>query len=143
MLAAAGGRWPDNGFMSLKEGVALAQEIIEIHPASQYYPYALIVRMRPYTLPDEIERAREAAERFPDSPLHSDLLMHAANCALSKAVTASFWNRDRATGEKYYALAQRYLDDVLKSTSSPVLLDEARRGARDIQREAERKAQKE
>jgi hypothetical protein len=142
MLAAAGGRWSDSGFMSLKEGVALAQEIIDIHPASQYYPYALILRMR-YALPDEIERSREAAERFPDSPVHSDLLMHAASCALSEAITASFWNHDHVKGEKYYALAQRYLDDVLKSTSSPVLLDEARRGVRDIQREAERKVQKE
>jgi hypothetical protein len=72
----------------------------------------------------------------------SDLLMRAANYALSKAITASFWNRDRATGEKY-ALAQRYLDDVLKSTSSPVLLEEARRGVQNVQREAERKLQKE
>lgn len=139
MLAVSGGHWSDGGFMSLKEGVALAQEIIAIHPASQYYPYALLLRMR-YALPDEIERAREAAERFPDSPVHADLLMHAANSALGKALTAGR-NHDRATGEKYYALAQRYLDDVLKSTSSPVLLDEARRGVRDVQREAERTVQ--
>jgi hypothetical protein len=126
MLAVGGGHWSDDGFTRLKEGLALAQEIIAIHPGSQYYPYALVLRTH-QELPDEMERARDAANRFTESPAHSYLLMHAAGYAFSKAARASRVNHDRATGDKYFALAQLYLDDVIKSTSNPALLNTANR----------------
>jgi hypothetical protein len=126
MVSASHGHWSDDGFVRLKEGAALAQEIIATHPASQYYPYALILRTR-YDRFDEIDRSREAAVRFAESPAHSYLLMHAAVCALSKALTAEQWVHDPAASAKYNALAETYFDDVLKSTSSPFLLDKVYR----------------
>jgi hypothetical protein len=137
MNALSEGGWSDNGFTRLKEGMALAQQIINLHPTSEYYPYALILRSR-YDLPDEIERARDAAARFSGSPAHSYLLMHAAKCALNKATLATEVNHDRATGEKYFALARVYLDDALKSTSNPALLDSANRSAQIIRHNFER-----
>jgi hypothetical protein len=124
MVSLSHGHWSDNAFVRLKEGAALAQEIIATHPTSQYYPYALILRTR-YDLFDEMERSREAAVRFAESPAHSYLLMHAAASALGKALTAEQWVHDPEASAKYNALAQSYFDDVLKSTSSPFLVDKA------------------
>ena len=68
MQELTGRHWPDGGFAFLKEGKDLAREIIELHPASSYYPYALLLDSFARSEKD-IPVLLSAAERFPKSRL--------------------------------------------------------------------------
>jgi len=68
-----------------------------VHPASAYYPYALLIDAecnyrRPKTR-DDISKALETAQRFQSSPAYSHLLLRAAEVAESIAHHA-FWDHD-------------------------------------------------
>lgn len=39
-------QWTDDGFLRFREGQDLAAEIVDAHPSSGYYPYALLLRTR-------------------------------------------------------------------------------------------------
>ena len=81
MQAISRGQWAAMSFQSSREGECLRDEIIRLHPASSYYPYALAMdAMRP------VDKSRlpilfEAAERFAESPARPYLLLAAADGA--------------------------------------------------------------
>ena len=121
MKSVSQGHWSDDGFIRLKGGKELLQEILQIHPTSNYYPYALLLES-PFAPKEDIAKTLDAAERFHDSPAYPYLLMHAAACALDEP-----GRHDAKTDDEYFALAEKYLDDVLKKTSNPALLESAKR----------------
>jgi len=43
MVAATDGKWADDSLANSKEGRHILREILQIHPASGYYPYALLL----------------------------------------------------------------------------------------------------
>jgi hypothetical protein len=123
------GGWSDDGFMGLKEGLEIAKEIRELHPASQYYPYAILLQFQNET---NISKILDAADRFLDSPAYPYLLLLAGGCAESAAIKAERNNEADAV-EKDYALAGRLYGDVLKKTSNVALRQRAQRGVFSVQ----------
>ena len=119
------GGWPDDGFASLKEGVALAREIRDLHPASQYYPYAILMQFRHDS--SDLPKAMDAAERFPDSPAHPYLLILAAEYALSELNQANR-RHDSAGTDKYLSLADDLYAKAIAEPLNVSALEWARRG---------------
>lgn len=83
MQEVSDGGWSNDAFKTTKPGVALANEIIQLHPSSGYYPY--VVALRAFDVrqkgKNQIPVLLEAAERFPSSPAYPYLLSAAADCA--------------------------------------------------------------
>lgn len=118
MQEMSGGKWSDTSFKTTKEGDALANEIIQIHPSSGYYPYVLALRAFARAVPDKnhIPALLEGAERFPSSPAYPHLLNAAANCArYAGSVAKNEGNMAEAT--KYLTLAETKYREALATKS--------------------------
>ncbi|MEO8379423.1 MAG: hypothetical protein ABI779_07145 [Acidobacteriota bacterium] len=118
MQHLAGQRWTDSSFSTTKGGVALADEIVLLHPTSQYYPYALLLRSE-FKQKDDIAPLLEAAERFTNSPAYPYLLKAAGDAALYEA-TAAERRDDVASAARYYELVQTYYDRALKTDNQAI-----------------------
>jgi hypothetical protein len=145
MIASNGGQWADDGLWNSPKGPAILREILQIHPASSYYPYALLLephldRRRPATN-DDIAKALDAAERFQLSPAYPHLLLRAGHVALGLAVDAAY-RRDAAARVKYLDLAKRYYDDAAKRTNLPAVRVLAQRGRDRVQGTIDREKQR-
>lgn len=114
MQEISGGRWTDSAFTTKKDGLALANEIIRIHPTSGYYPYVLALRAFGTPIPEknDIPALLEAAERFSSSPAYPYLLSAAANCA-RYAGTVAQREGNMADARKYYTLAETKYREAL------------------------------
>jgi hypothetical protein len=120
MRDVSGGKWADNWFKATKEGVALAKDIIEHHRESNYYPYALFLRMFSRNIgEDDIEPLLEAAKRFPDSPAYPYLLKGAADAAFVEASNAEY-SKETEKAAKLFALAETYYREALKTNSAAI-----------------------
>lgn len=119
MQEVSGGRWSDTWFKTKKEGEALAKEIVQIHPASGYYPYVLALRSfdRGVRNTENIPALLEAAERFPNSPAYPYLLTAAANCARYAGLVAAD-KGDIVEAKKYLALAETKYREALATKTS-------------------------
>ncbi len=140
MVAATGGRWADDSLSNSLEGRRILREILQIHPASGYYPYALLLEPqfdhRPVTK-DDIARALDAAERFRESPAYPHLLLRAGDVAANIASHA-WWDHDSKTTLEYFAIAEKYYDDALKRAPSVAIRASAERGRQFAHDEIER-----
>ena len=117
MQEAPGGWWADNWFAAKKEGVALANEIIQLHPTSGYYPYALALRAyRNVVDKNDISLLLEAAERFRNSPAYPYLLNAAANSARYAGTVAEREARV-AEAKMYFTLAETKYREALATKS--------------------------
>jgi len=140
MQAISGGAWADNHFAATKAGYALATDIIQLYPTSEYYPYALALRAF-----DKVDQNRgpalaDAAERFPESPAYAYLLSAAANCArYAGAVAESEGNM--AEAKKHYGVAQTKYREAL-ATKSIAIRESANRDLIQIASQLERGAKK-
>jgi hypothetical protein len=123
MQEISGGRWADDWFKATKEGVALAKEIIEHHRESNYYAYALFLRMFNRNIgQDDIEPLLEAAKRFPDSPAYPYLLKGAADAAYIEASTAEY-RKETEKAAKLFEVAETYYREALKTNSMAIRSD--------------------
>ncbi len=123
MRTVSDGPWSDDGFTRLKSGRALLDEILKLHPASQYYPYAVLLRAPAHEKSD-ITRALEAAPRFRQSPAYPHLLKYAADGAMSQALKAD-WRGDAKERDEYYAAADKYYGTVLDEVTNVALRTDA------------------
>ena len=139
MQAMSGGRWSAMSF-SMDLGAALSDEIVQLHPASGYYPYILALRALQRVNKNHIPALLEAAERFTDSPARPYLLKAAADCARYEALTAER-ARDEAAAQKYYKLAERNYHAAL-ATKSVVVRAGAEKGLRDVAKGLDRTAKR-
>ena len=130
MQEVSSGRWSDMSFKATDAGVALADEILRVHPASGYYPYILAHRALRRADKNHMPALLEAAERFTDSPAHPYLLKAAADCARYEALTAER-ARDDASADQYYKLAENNYRAAL-ATKSVVVRAGAEKGLRDV-----------
>jgi hypothetical protein len=119
MQAVSSGRWCDSAFASTKAGAALAEEIVQLHPTSGYYPYALLLRNYARQKED-IPLSLDAADRFRDSPALPYLLSAAGDAALYEAKTSYRANHDVDKAKKFYDLAETYYRDALKTNSTAI-----------------------
>jgi hypothetical protein len=120
MKSVAHGHWTDSNFVTTKDGLKLLSDILQGHPTSRYYPYALVmdaqVNKRVRTTVD-IDVALEAAARFSWSPAYPYLLLRAAEVAESIAAHA-WWSKDEKTAQEWRIVAtQRYSDTERKAPS--------------------------
>ena len=129
MQEVTGGKWSDDSFAAKIQGIALADEIIQSHPASGYYPYALALRALYRPNGNQISALLEAAGRFNDSPTYPYLLKAAADSARYEAWQAE--RRDKLEAVKYFKLAQSYYRDAL-ATKSIFVRAEAEQGLRQM-----------
>lgn len=144
MTAVARGRWSPETFCDSKTGGAITREILQIHPGSAYYPYALLLDAhcdyrRPKTK-DDISKALEAAQRFQSSPAHGYLLLRAAEVADSLAHYA-FWDHDAKTSAEYFGIAARYYEEAAKTAKVPGVCITANAGKRQVDAALERQRQ--
>lgn len=130
MKEISGGNWSDNAFQAMKPAVALGDEILQLYPASGYYPYVLALRALRSGDKDHIPALLEAAVRFPESPAYPYLLKAAADSARYEALMAER-QRDRIAAQKYFALAQSSYRDAL-ATKSIAIRASAEKGLRDV-----------
>jgi hypothetical protein len=114
MQEISGGRWTDNSFETTKEGVALADEIIQIHSTSSYYPH--VVAFRVFRWQEKSKILLEAAQRFPNSPAYPYLLSAAADCARAHGLTAQHQGHV-AEAMKYYTIAETQYRAALATKS--------------------------
>ena len=118
MQQVSDGHWASDSFRTIYAGGQLAEEIMALHPASEYYPYALVITAR--------SRARrplatllEAAERFRSSPARPYLMMAAAESAHAEARRAER-KRDFAAALKHATVAQTIYRDALSTRTAGV-----------------------
>jgi hypothetical protein len=130
MHGTSGGRWSDASFYT-KEGAALATEIRQLHPASGYYPYVLVIAAVQHDR-DDIPALLEAARRFPASPAYPYLLLAAANSACYRGLEARR-ERDAIEAQKYFKLAQTNYSAAL-ATKAVAVRSGAEKGLRDVAR---------
>src|SRR5260221_929366 len=108
MVAATGGKWADDSLANSKEGRLILKEILQIHPTSAYYPYALLLEPqfdhRPATK-DDIAITLDAAERFKSSPAYPHLLLATGDIAQSIALHAAY-QRDSNTLIANFSIAR-------------------------------------
>jgi hypothetical protein len=119
MQAVSSGHWCDSAFATTKAGAALAEEIVQLHPTSGYYPYALLLR-RFTRQKDDITLWLEAASRFQDSPALPYLLKAAGDAAVYEAKRTYRAGHDADEARKYYDLAETYYRDALKTNSMAI-----------------------
>ena len=113
LQATDGGHWTSRGFSSSSEGQKLAQEVIDKYPASGYVPYAMILgHSTPYF---HLTLARDAVERFRESPAYAHLVVAAGAIALSEAAKAEHRNATDAELESLYELALSYNEEALRT----------------------------
>jgi len=118
MQQMSGGKWTADSFYTTRDGVALADEIIQIHPSSGYYPYVLALRAfgRGVWDKNNLPALIEAAERFPSSPAYPYLLTAAANCARYEGWVAES-EGNVAEAEKRFTLAEAKYREALATKS--------------------------
>jgi hypothetical protein len=136
MQEISGGAWTDDAFLSTKVGVALAEDIAQVHPASGYYPYVLALRAFGPPGKKHIPALLEAAERFTGSPAHPYLLEAAANSARYEAWKAE-QRQDLAAAQTYFILAQTIYRRAL-ATNSVAVRASSEVGLRDVAQGFER-----
>lgn len=122
MQALSNGQWSDDGFTRLREGRVLLEEILKLHPASQYYPYAVLLRA-PASEEGDVTRALEAAARFRQSPAYPYLLKYAGDGAMSQALKAGRRGDARQRDELYGAAAKYYAAVLDAATNVAVRAD--------------------
>lgn len=127
MQDVSGGEWSDDGFLRLKQGNGLAEDIIKLHPRSSYYPYALLLKTQYWSLVN-VDEVLQAARDFPDSPAQPYLVKAAGDHAYSEGIGAQIRN-DEAAADKFYALAEQYYRKVPK-TANVAVQDEVARNLR-------------
>jgi len=117
LQAVSNGQWSDGSFAAKEPGIALADEIIQLHPISGYYPYVLALRsLGSGVSKSHIPALLEAVERFPNSPAYPYLLTAAANCA-RYAGTLAPNEGNSAEAEHYLALAAVKYREALATKS--------------------------
>jgi len=120
MQQGSEGRWSDDSFTATRPGVALANEIIQLHPTSGYYPYVLALRaLGTGADKNHLPALLEAAERFPNSPAYPYLLKTAAACAQWAGVLAER-ERNIAEAKRYFVLAESKYREALATKSVAV-----------------------
>jgi hypothetical protein len=117
MQQMAGGRWPGT-FDCLKGQQELAREIIALHPASGYYPYALLLE-RPVRDAQDISKLLEASERFSDSPARAYLIAAAGHAAYVEAGHARH-DRDNVRAMRYARMSEEYYRAALATGEAGV-----------------------
>jgi len=117
MQQGSEGGWSDDSFAATRPGVALANEIIQLHPTSGYYPYVLALRSLGRGVDkSHIPALLEAAERFPNSPAYPYLLNAAANCARHGGwIAEGEGNLDEA--KRYFTVAEAKYREALATKS--------------------------
>ena len=140
MQEVSGGRWTDGSFRTA--GETLANEIIQIHPSSGYYPY--VVAFRAFQWQEKNRNAipilLEAAERFPSSPAYPYLLSAAADCARAEGLEAQRKGKlDEA--KEYYTLAETKFREAL-ATKSVAIRKSSEQGLRNVANGMERVTKK-
>ena len=141
MQELSGSAWSDGSFASTKPGAALANEIIQLHPTSGYYPYVLALRSYGMAVSkDHIPALLEAAERFPGSPAYPYLLNAAAHSARYAGLGAAR-EGNMAEAQKYYTFAQSKYREAL-ATKSVAIRASSERGLHDVIRGLERATKK-
>ena len=132
MQEISDGAWTDSSFVSKKPGVALADDIVQVHPTSGYYPYILALRSlrRAERKHIPIPALLEAAERFSGSPAHPYLIKAAADSARYEAWMAEE-AKDAAAAQSYFNLAQANYRKALATNSLSVRAS-AEKGLRDV-----------
>jgi hypothetical protein len=147
MTAAMDGRWADDSLCNSNSGAAILREILQIHPASAYYPYAVVLareldlRDHKAVSKDDIRKALEAAERFRSSPAHSHLLVQAGDVAGSVASFARLAG-DYKTFFEYFALAEQYYATASRATTIPAVRAAAESGKQSARMEMENQRQR-
>lgn len=119
MQRAAAGHWTDDAFATTKVGNALAKEIIQVHPTSAYYPYALLLT-NPVKQERDIAVLIDASNRFPNSPAFPYLLKAAGDAALYEARTAEAVRHDHSAAQNFYDLAEVHYRAALRTTSAAI-----------------------
>lgn len=140
MQEVSAGGWADHALAATKPGYALAGEIIQLHPSSSYYPYALALRAFRDADQNRIPALLEAAERFPNSPAYPYLLNAAANSA-RYAGRAAQDQGNVAEAQKYFTLAQSKYREAL-ATKSVAIRSSSERGLLDVTHALERTTNK-
>jgi len=139
MATAINGRWADDGLFNSVQGRTILKEILELHPTSAYYPYALL--LEPLSKPrqasgEDIEKALDAAGRFSDSPAYPHLLLWPGEVALSLA-SDSIVERHSKTAMDYLTRADKFFNDALQKSSSVVVRNRAEFGLQRVHAEIE------
>lgn len=124
MSATLNGRWADDSLSNSLKGPAILREILAIHPASAYYPYAVLLEKqlrqpKPPTK-DDLARVVMTAERFPSSPAYPHLLLLAAEITEGFATDAGY-RRDWKARAEYLAAAERLYDEAVHKIKNPAL----------------------
>lgn len=140
MQETSGGRWSAMSF-SMDLGTPLADEIVQLHPASGYYPYILALRGLQRVDKNHIPALLEAAERFPSSPAYPYLLAAAANCARYAGAVAADQG-DAAEAQKYFALAEARYREALATRNGLVIRSSSENGLRELTWRRERLTKK-
>jgi len=145
MNAITDNRWPPDGLCHPVAGKPILQEILQVHPGSAYYPYALLLEAecnyRRRVAKDDISKALDAAQRFQSSPAYSHLLLRAAEVAGSIAAHA-FWDHDNKTLVEYVGIASQYYYGAAKAATVPGVRIAAEAGKRTVETELEHQRQR-
>ena len=136
MQRVAAGHWSDDGFATTKVGKALAKEIIQVHPTSAYFPYALLLS-NPVKQERDIAGLLDASNRFPNSPAFPYLLKAAGDAALYEARTAEAVRHDHSAAQNFYDLAEVHYRAALR-TDSAAIRETAERSLDHAKREREK-----
>jgi hypothetical protein len=143
MQQTSGGKWSDVSFNeNNRDYAALADEIVQLHPASGYYPYILSLRaalLGPHKTP--IQPLLEASERFQNSPAYPHLLVAAAESARYAGTVAARQGRV-ADAEEHFALADTKYREALATKSGVVVRFSSERGLQELTWRRERLTRK-
>jgi hypothetical protein len=118
---ASNGEWPSHGFGSRAARTNVAAEVIASHPASGYFPYAVILN---HDFP-RLAVVRDAASRFKESPAYPHVLLTAARVASVEGRRAAMSTATAADAEQFLQLAME-LSDSAARTDNPAVAGQAR-----------------
>jgi hypothetical protein len=119
MSKAFDGHWADDGLYNSIKGPAILNEILNSHPTSAYYPYALLFVNQSLPKParareEDIAKNLAAAAAFSDSPAYPHLLLVPGEIAYSLASSALADRREDA-GLEYLRRAEQFFERAVKT----------------------------
>lgn len=128
MATAIDGRWADDGLYNSLQGPAILKDILQLHPASSYYPYALLFSthhpLRPARPTErDIATALDAVDRFGESPAYPHLLLLPGQITMSLGFQA-LDDRDSQTAIEYLTRAEAFFAEALKKAPSSIAIHE-------------------
>ena len=111
------------------------RRVISQHPRSAYYPYALLLGNPLSGLPFDL--ARDAAEKFADSPAYPYLLLAAGVTAQGEAEKRAIAHAPVVEVLRYLQFANDFYDATLRA-GDPAVYEHAGGNLRTVQNELER-----